>query len=220
MGGLEERLDLIEAAAGGDLAAFEGILRQYERLVFATALRLLCDREDAKDAAQEVFLRLYRNLGKLRGSGNVPSWLYRVTVNVCHDLGRKRPVQAAEEELETFLDGKPDPLQAAGEAERRRALELSLGLLSGREREAVVLRDLDGLSTEEVARAMGTSVATVRSHVCQARVKMRGFRDDQHYWLPHRQQGTHRFYCSSGTGRAKARREPVYLPESRYQYKP
>ena len=66
-------------------------MRRHERLVLVTALRLLGKMEDAQDASQEVFLRLYRNLGKVRASDNLPGWLYRVTVNVCHDVRRRRP---------------------------------------------------------------------------------------------------------------------------------
>ena len=175
MDGPDERFDVFEAARAGDRAAFEQILRQYERLVLVTAFRLLGNIEDAKDISQEVFLRLYRNLGKLDRGGDCRAWLYRVTVNLCHDARRRRPVEAPVEELETAPARTADPLQAAGEAERRMALDLSLRLLSERERAAVVLRDLEGLSTQEVAHAMGTTEATVRSRVCQARVKMRGF---------------------------------------------
>ena len=175
MGGFDEPARWGGVAVGRDLAAFEGILRKHERLVFATALHMLGDREDAKDAAQEVFLRLYRNLGKIESEGSVASWLYRVTLNVCHDLRRKRPASAAVEELDSVADAAPGPLESAGAEERRRALRLGLRILSERERETVVLRDLEGLSTGEVARAMGTSEATVRSQACQARVKLRAF---------------------------------------------
>ena len=175
MDGPDDRSQIIAVARAGDLAAFEALMRQYERLVLATALRLLGNLEDAQDASQEVFLKLYRNLGKLERPGNIPAWLYRVTVNVCHDVGRRRPSVASVEEAEALPATSAGPQQTAGEAERRRALELSLRRLSERERVAVVLRDLEGLSTGEVARAMGSSEATVRSQISQARVKMRGF---------------------------------------------
>ncbi len=175
MDGPGEQSRWIEAARAGDLAAFDQLMRQYERLVLVTAYRLLGNLEDAKDASQEVFLRLYRNLRKLRNDDNVSGWLYRVTVNVCHDLRRRRPLETPVEEALEIAAAEADPQQAAAETERRRALELSLRLLSERERAAVVLRDLEGLSTEEVARAMGSTEATVRSHISQARMKMRGF---------------------------------------------
>jgi len=165
----------LEAARAGDLAAFDLLMRQYERLVLVTALRLLGVLEDAQDASQEVFLRLYRNLNKVETSGNLAGWLYRVTVNVCHDANRKRRVSAPVEDAGELPAPTADPQRAAVETERRRALELSLRMLSEKGRAALVLRDLEGLSTEEVARALGTTEATVRSQVSKARVKVRDF---------------------------------------------
>jgi RNA polymerase sigma-70 factor (ECF subfamily) len=166
----DDRSPAIAAARAGDLAAFEALMRQYERLVLATALRLLGNLEDAQDASQEVFLKLYRNLKKLKNADHIPAWLYRVTVNVCHDIGRKRKPVASVDEAEPLAAADPPD-----DNDRRRALMLSLRRLSERERAAVVLRDLEGLSTGEVALAMGSSEATVRSQISQARAKMRVF---------------------------------------------
>jgi RNA polymerase sigma-70 factor (ECF subfamily) len=165
----------IAAANAGDLAAFESLMRQNERLVLVTALRLLGKLEDAQDASQEVFLRLYRNLGKIDAVENVPGWLYRVTVNVCHDMARRRPASVAVDDMPELADTGADPQQSATQAERRRALAMSLRFLSEKERAAMVLRDLEGLSTGEVARALGSSEATVRSQISKARIKVRVF---------------------------------------------
>jgi RNA polymerase sigma-70 factor (ECF subfamily) len=166
----DDRSRTIAAARTGDLAAFELLMRQYERLVLATALRLLGNLEDAQDASQEVFLKLYRNLKKLENADHIPAWLYRVTVNVCHDIGRKRKPVASVDEAEPLAAADPPD-----DNDRRRALMLSLRRLSAHERAAVVLRDLEGLSTVEVARILGSSEATVRSQISQARAKMREF---------------------------------------------
>ncbi len=165
----------LEAAKAGDLAAFELLMRQYERLVLMTALRLLGILEDAQDASQEVFLRLYRNLNRVGASGNLSGWLYRVTVNVCHDAQRKRRVSGPVEDAAGLPALTADPQRAAVDTERRRALEMSLRMLSEKERAVLVLRDLEGLSTEEVAQVLGTTEATVRSQISKARVKVRGF---------------------------------------------
>jgi RNA polymerase sigma-70 factor (ECF subfamily) len=163
------------AAKAGDLAAFDLLMRQYERLVLVTALRLLGVLEDAQDASQEVFLKLYRNLNKVETPGNLSAWLYRVTINVCHDARRKRQLAGPVEDADELPALTADPQRTAVEAERRRALEMSLRMLSEKERAVLVLRDLEGLSTEEVARALGTTEATVRSQVSKARVKARDF---------------------------------------------
>lgn len=166
----EERPEVLEAAKAGDRAAFELLMRRHERMVLVTALRLLGNFTDAQDAAQEVFLRLYRGLARVN-SQNLAGWLYRVTVNVCHDMHRK-PVHELAEGATPATD---NPERELLEAERREMLQRSLRLLSERERAAFVLRDLEGLSTAEVARAMGTTEATVRSHIWKARTKVREF---------------------------------------------
>jgi RNA polymerase sigma-70 factor (ECF subfamily) len=165
----------VEAARTGNLAAFETVMRQYERMVLVTAVRLLGNVEDAKDASQEVFLRLYRNLGKVGTDHNFSGWLYRVTVNVCHDMGRRRRASVPMEDVPEPVSAGDNPQESVTGAERQRALRMSLRTLSEKERAAVVLRDLEGLSTEEVARALGSTEATVRSQVSKARVKMRDF---------------------------------------------
>jgi RNA polymerase sigma-70 factor (ECF subfamily) len=165
----------LEAARSGDLAAFEMLMRQYQRLVLVTALRLMGNMPDAQDVSQEVFLKLYRNLRKMDGAQSIAGWLYRVTVNAVRDLERRKRPEAPIEFAENLPAGGIDPQQAATQAERRRALEMSLKMLPEKERAALVLRDLEGLSTEEVARVLGSSEATVRSQISKARVKVRGF---------------------------------------------
>src|SRR5437867_11167730 len=86
----EEAARWLHLAKSGDTAAFEALLRIHEIQVARTALRLLGNRLDAQDAAQEVFLRLHRNLRRIDGTGNLSGWLYRVTVNICRDMLRKR----------------------------------------------------------------------------------------------------------------------------------
>jgi RNA polymerase sigma-70 factor (ECF subfamily) len=157
------------------MAAFESLMRQYERMVLVTALRLLGNMEDAKDASQEVFLRLYRNLRKVEASSNLSGWLYRVTVNVCHDMGRKKTASVPMEEVLEPATPGADAQESLAGAERQRVLHMSLRMLSEKERAALVLRDLEGLSTLEVAQALGSTEATVRSQISHARVKVKDF---------------------------------------------
>jgi RNA polymerase sigma-70 factor, ECF subfamily len=157
-----------------ELAEFESVMRQHERLVLVTALRLVGNLADAQDVSQEVFLRLYRNRGKVVAGREAP-WLYRVTVNACHDLRRRRPVSVPVEDAPEPVSPDSDPQRLSVEAERRRVLEMSLRMLSEKERAALVLRDLEGLSTDEVARVLGSSEATVRSQISKARIKVKDF---------------------------------------------
>ena len=165
----------LAAARSGDLAAFERLMRQYERLVLVTALRLLGSLPDAQDVSQEVFLKLYRNLGNVVSEAGVAPWLYRVTVNACCDARRRRRPESPMEAAGQLAAAGNDPQQALTDAERKRVLGLSLKMLPEKERAAIVLRDLEGLPTPEVARILGSSEATVRSQISTARVKIRGF---------------------------------------------
>jgi len=164
---------VLAAARAGDRAAFDLLMRRHERLVLRTAHRLAGNLEDAQDASQEVFLRLYRNLAKL-DTGNLAAWLYRVTVNVCHDARRRRPGTVPVDDAPE-LAAAGDPQQSADQAEQRALLLRSLRMLSEKERAALVLRDLEGLSTAEVAGVLGSSVGTVRSQISKARLKVRDF---------------------------------------------
>jgi len=174
-------VDGIERGKAGEAAAgpepFESLMRRHERLVIGVALRLLGNMEDAKDASQEVFLRLYRNLDRAGRLDNLAGWLYRVTVNVCHDANRRRgqggPVPV--EDPAQVADTADDPQQSLTARERRTMLERGLRMLPEKERAALVLRDLEGLSTAEVAATLGSAEATVRSQIAKARIKMKGF---------------------------------------------
>jgi RNA polymerase sigma-70 factor, ECF subfamily len=162
-----------------DLAAFERIMVRCERRVLRIALRLLNNQQDAQDAAQEVFLRLYKHLGRLDldDARGCEPWLFRVTVNVCHDISRKRGHSVALEDV-ALEDAPVVPPSAQHGMEHAQQLELvrrALGRLGEKERAALVLRDVEGLSTREVAAILGSSEATVRSQISTARLKLRDF---------------------------------------------
>ena len=172
----EPPADLVARARAGDLEAFEQIMRQHERQVLGTALRLVRNAADAQDIAQETFLRLYRNLKKLPDNLELRTWLYRVTVNLCHDHFRKhgRTEGLGGPEPESISH---DPELSVLELERSRVLEMGLATLPEKERAAIVLREVEGLSTREVAEVLGSSEVTVRSQICIARAKLRKFTD-------------------------------------------
>lgn len=162
---------LVSEAKAGNLEAFEQLMILHQRRVYATALRLLGDHEDAQDAVQEVFMRLYRHLGRFDEHRPLEPWLYRMTVNVCRDIGRKR--QPLSEPLEDMCATGSDPHTEVSLGQRSRILEAAIRRLPEKQRAALVLRDLEGLTTREVARILGSSEATVRSQVSTARLKIR-----------------------------------------------
>jgi len=148
--------------------SFDDLVALHQQKVLRTAYRLLGRVEDAQDAAQEVFLRLLKNLHRI--DGDPQAWLYRVTVNVCNDQHRRRP--AVMELDDHFADAAPNAEHALAMEERKRLLAEGLRTLPERERAAVVLRDIEGLSTREVAAILGVEEVTVRSQISMARVKL------------------------------------------------
>lgn len=171
---------LIAQAKAGDTRAFEMLMMRYERHIYRLALRLLGHQEDAQDATQEVFLRLYKHLSRLDENRELVPWLYRVTVNVCHDLVRRRQRNTMVSLDDVDMDALTESMKTEWRAElaqQRRILAEGLKTLSQNERAAVVLRDIEGLSTEDVARILGSSTSTVRSHLSRARVKLKRFVD-------------------------------------------
>jgi RNA polymerase sigma-70 factor, ECF subfamily len=150
------------------LAFFERLVRLHERMVLGVAYRLLGRMEDAQDAAQEVFLKLFQKSEQIHGDPK--PWLYRVTVNVCNDWYRKRTI--AGEADEHAADPTADALAVITLDERKRLLAEALQTLGEKERAAIVLRDIEGLSTQEVAKILGVEEVTVRSQICIARVKL------------------------------------------------
>ncbi|HEY7914302.1 MAG TPA: sigma-70 family RNA polymerase sigma factor [Blastocatellia bacterium] len=176
---------VLTRAASGDISAFEYIVELYQKRVLSTAWRMLGNREDARDAAQEVFLRTYKYIAGYKLDRDFAGWLYTITLNVCRDhlkkRGRADQVTSLDSELEP---GEFDRLacQTDVEAEAIRTQQQALvaraiRTLTKKERAAIVLRDIEGLSTGEVARILGTTQTTVRSHVSSARTKIKQFRD-------------------------------------------
>jgi RNA polymerase sigma-70 factor (ECF subfamily) len=170
---------LVKQAKTGDMAAFEAILCRFERKVLLSALRLLNGNlEDAKDAAQQVFMRLHRSLHQLDENRHFSSWLYRITVNVCRDMLRmraRRSTLSLEEAGEPAAAGSVDDTMQR--ADQMRMIYAALATLPERERAAIVLRDIEGIPTSEVARILGSSEVTVRSQISNGRVKIRKFID-------------------------------------------
>lgn len=169
---LEGLLKMPQVAARDREAVFERLLRRHEQMVLRVAYRMLGNRDDAEDAAQEVFLRLHKHLESLDPEGGTASWLYRTAMNVCYDqIRRRHPVEALEMDV-PFVASQLSELLLE---ERRSLMQRALLSLPERERAAVVLREIEGLETAEVAAILGVTEVTVRSQVSMARTKLRAW---------------------------------------------
>jgi len=166
---------LIRDAQTGDVHSFERLVVLHEQRVLRLAQRLLLNREAARDAAQEVFLRLYRKLSSVQPDKELGAWLYRLTVNVCFDVLRKMKNEQPMDLTAECVASANDPEQSAAARQHQVLLLNALQKLSPRERQVIVLRDLEGHSTAETAHLLGSSETTVRSQISTARVKLKSF---------------------------------------------
>jgi RNA polymerase sigma-70 factor (ECF subfamily) len=172
----ERMAKVIAQAIAGDRAAFEEIVVRHERRVLTLAYRLLGNMDDAQDAAQETFLRAFKYLRRFDSSRPLEPWLVSMAVNVCRNLGRKSQQRRAvfvSGEFAEPVDPGVGPLAGLHADEQRQLLHRALAALGEKERAAVVLRDLEGMTTTEVADLLGSSEPTVRSQISVARLKIR-----------------------------------------------
>lgn len=168
---------LVAAAQGGDVRAFEALLATHEGKVLRVLRFLGVSASDREDVAQEVFVRVFRHLGGFRRGKPFGAWVYRIAVNAAHDWRLSRGGTHDEVAWTDDLHGRAgegtDPEEAAALGLLRRRLEAGLQALSERERAVFVLREIEGLETVEVARALGITSITVRRHLGLARDRLR-----------------------------------------------
>ncbi|MGH2690339.1 MAG: sigma-70 family RNA polymerase sigma factor [Actinomycetota bacterium] len=174
------RIPDLEAASDEDLVraftrdrdhtALTVLLRRHEARVFSLAYRLLGNRPDAADATQEVFVTLFRKAGQFQHQAAFTTWLHRLTVNACHDLGRKRartPVPAEHDARQPATG--PDDFKRV---EDRLQVRSALAALPEDQRVPIVLRDVRGLSYQEIAEVTGVPVGTVKSRIARGRMQL------------------------------------------------
>ena len=178
-------LRLVEALREGAERAYEELLTRFQQPVYALAFRLLNDPSEAGDVVQEVFLKVFRNIGNFRGQSTLKTWIYRITVNEAHNARRwffrhrRREVEldTEPEESRNWKEIIPDrtrsPYDEAADREQHRMIESALGRINPIFREAVVLRDIMDLSYEEIADVLGVTLGTVKSRILRGREALR-----------------------------------------------
>lgn len=165
---------LVAQVLDGNQRAFESLLRRHEPRVLRVLRLLGVPSEDKEDVAQEVFVRVFRFLGGFKPGNPFAGWVYRIAVNAVHDyrgrVGRRRRDEAEwTPGLEDLAAEGARPDRRDFEMDLRRRLDLAMNVLSERERAVFVLRELEGLTTREVARSLGITGVTVRRHLGRAR---------------------------------------------------
>jgi len=175
---------LVVRVRAGDVSAFDELVRKYDRQIFRIALHITQNREDAEDVMQDAFLKAYEKLDQFQGNSKFYTWLVRIAVNESLMRLRKRrtgKMVSIDEDIETdegtvprdLADWAPDPEQNYTQAELRRILEKTIKGLPPGFRVVFELRDVQGLSTEDTAEALGLSVPAVKSRLLRARLQLR-----------------------------------------------
>ena len=180
-----EDLRLVEELRAGSERAYEDLISRFQQPVYNLALRLLNDQADACDVVQEVFLKVFRNVGNFRGQSSLKTWIYRITVNEAHNARRwffrhrRREVELDTSPEDTrnwkemIADHSRSPFDEASDREQHVLIEAALDKINPIFRESVVLRDIADLSYDEIAEVLGVSLGTVKSRILRGREALR-----------------------------------------------
>jgi RNA polymerase sigma-70 factor (ECF subfamily) len=177
-------LALVERARTGDMLAYDALVRKHERQVFIIAQHITQNREDAEDVTQDAFLKAYQKLDQFRGNSKFSTWLVRIAVNESLMRLRKRrtgKMVSIDEDVATeegsvprdLADWAPNPEQNYNQSELADILRKTIQGLPPGFRVVFVLRDVEGLSTEETAETLGLTVPAVKSRLLRARLQLR-----------------------------------------------
>ena len=174
--------ELVKKAKSGDREAFEQLVTEYEKKVYATAYRFMGSEADAMDMSQEVFIRVFRFLDKFNEESSFSTWLYRITVNVCKDGIKKRsgrselPLEIPDEDNDTYVneisDTRYDPSELYEMTELKREIKQGIDTLPQNYREIIIMRDICGLTYEEISRSLELEIGTVKSRISRARERL------------------------------------------------
>lgn len=178
--------ELIKKCKEGDTESFSLLVLMHEKKIFNYALRMLKNENDAEDASQEAFLRAYKKIDSFNGASQFSTWLYTIVNNVCLDMLRKKQRTGEsthisinqsttdDEEYELQIeDTSPGPYEMAKRSEAGRVLEKAIASLSPEHRAVIIMRDINGLEYDEIAKITKTSLGTVKSRISRARISLR-----------------------------------------------
>jgi len=165
--------DCVRRIQHGEVDAFEVLVRRHEKTIFNLVYRMLGDYDDAIEVSQEVFLSAYRAIGQFRGDANFSTWLYRIALN--HATTRRRSNNSRQhrtapiEDMELIRDSQPGPAETLEKKEMQERVQLALNKLTPEDAAVILLRDLQDVPYDEVARLLEIPVGTVKSRLHRAR---------------------------------------------------
>ena len=172
--------DILRRFKNGDTSAFKEIVLAYQDSIYSLCTYMIGDPANAQDVAQDVFLKAYQNLKTFKPNASIYTWLYRITVNTCIDYKRKisfeslfRHQQHEEDIIENEPSGDPSPESLYGSKQTAVAVKEALGKLSQKLKAVIVMKEIEGLSYEEIAGALDLSIGTVKSRISRAREELK-----------------------------------------------
>jgi RNA polymerase sigma-70 factor, ECF subfamily len=181
---IENELDLLKKSKNGDIEAFEELIEGYQKKVFNITLRMLGNYDDASEVAQEVFLKVFKAIRSFKEESTFSTWIYKITTNTCLDELRKTKNKkniSLDEELKLdndevklqIVDQRASPETLYEQKELKKAVMEAIDQLSGEHRIIIILRELQGLNYEEIAKIVKCPVGTVKSRINRARQELR-----------------------------------------------
>lgn len=182
--------ELVQKCKQQDVEAFEQLITAYQKKVLNLAYGMLGNAADAEDTAQEIFIKIFRSIGSFQENSSLSTWIYRISVNVCLDELRKRKKRSGDismnqqnsddEEYELSLpDPSASPYQQAQKNAAMEELYKAIEQLSEEQRMAIVLRDLEGMSYDEIAAVTQSTLGTTKSRINRARLALRKILEDK-----------------------------------------
>jgi RNA polymerase sigma-70 factor (ECF subfamily) len=183
LGAAAAERSLLALCRGGDASAFARLVALHETMVFNLALRMLGNPDEARDVSQDVFLQVYRTLGRFEERSSLRTWIYRIVVNLCRNrrrlwMRRRRDRSVGLEDLSPreesqLAQGGDSPYDAVRRREQAERVQRALLALSFDHRAVLVLREVEGLTCEEIAHSLGIAEGTVKSRLARARDALR-----------------------------------------------
>ena len=173
--------ELIKKAKEGHITSFENLIEAHEKRVYNISLKMLKNEQDAFDAAQDTFLKAFKYIGKFKEESSFSTWIYRIAVNSCLDIIKKKKETQNQSSIEQqitlkdnevtiqFEDEKQNVLEDVIKAERKEALHKAIDKLKPDQKKMIILRDIEGFSYEEISKITGITTGTVKSKINRAR---------------------------------------------------
>ncbi|MEN3037864.1 MAG: RNA polymerase sigma factor [Candidatus Kryptonium sp.] len=174
-------IELVNDFKNGNISAFDEIVRRYQKKVYLLARRILSNHEDADDVAQEVFIKLFYSLNEFKGESNLFTWIYRITINECNSILRKRKIREfiPIDEIVNLLKFNETPEQEFINKEEKRLIEKAIEKLPPKQRAVFVMRFFENLDYEEISKILKKPVGTLKANYFHAVKKIQRFIKDE-----------------------------------------